>query len=122
MLLRLVELTIPEMTPVVVESESPGGKLPDASFQLYGDEPPLACKACEYGAPSVTAGIVGTVTLSALGATAIENVAVADWLGLLLSVTFTAKLDAPLELGVPEITPAEDSVSPAGSDPEEMLH
>jgi hypothetical protein len=38
--------------------------------------------------------------------------------GELLSVTFTVKLDVPVLVGVPEITPAPDSVSPAGRAPE----
>ena len=37
------------------------------------------------------------------------------------SVTFTVKLEEPVAVGVPEIVPPEESVKPAGNDPEEML-
>jgi hypothetical protein len=72
--------------------------------------------------PTVTAGKLGTVTVSALGATAIESDAVADWLGLPLSTTLTEKLDVPLALGVPEITPADERLRPAGREPDAIDH
>jgi len=44
----------------------------------------------------------------------------ADWVctGLLLSVTLTVKLEVPLLVGVPEMTPVDASVRPAGRLPE----
>ena len=38
------------------------------------------------------------------------------------SVTFATKLDVPLPVGVPLITPVEDArLKPAGTEPDEML-
>lgn len=45
--------------------------------------------------------------------------AVADWVGDELSVSFKVKVDEPAIVGVPEITPEEESVRPAGKDPED---
>ena len=43
--------------------------------------------------------------------------------GLLLSLTVTVKLDVPLTVGVPEITPVVAAcVSPAGRPPEVIDH
>ena len=46
----------------------------------------------------------------------------ADWVcaGLLLSVTLTVKLEVPVPVGVPEMTPVGASVRPAGRVPETM--
>jgi hypothetical protein len=45
------------------------------------------------------------------------------WTGLLLSLTVTVKLDVPLVVGVPEITPLlAESVNPAGRLPLLMDH
>ena len=55
---------------------------------------------------------------SLLAATVIESVVDCVCSGLLLSVTRTVKLDVPLAVGVPEITPPLESVSPAGSVPD----
>jgi hypothetical protein len=39
-----------------------------------------------------------------------------------LSATVTVKVDVPLDVGVPEMTPALESVRPAGRLPDETLH
>jgi hypothetical protein len=53
----------------------------------------------------------------------IEVVADCFCTGLLLSDTDTVKLDVPLVVGVPEITPVADArVSPAGRVPDEIDH
>jgi hypothetical protein len=36
---------VPEMTPVPEPIERPGGRLPLATLQVYGAEPPVAVKA-----------------------------------------------------------------------------
>ena len=46
-----------------------------------------------------------------------ESACVADCVGLLLSVTFTVKLEVPRVVGVPEIVPVLLSDKPAGSVP-----
>ena len=45
--------------------------------------------------------------------------AVADWVGDELSVAFKVKVDEPAIVGVPEITPEEESVRPVGKDPDD---
>ena len=40
------------------------------------------------------------------------------WTGLLLSLKETVKFEVPLADGVPEISPEDDSVNPAGRPPE----
>jgi hypothetical protein len=54
--------------------------------------------------------------------TTIENVTVLLWVFDAESVTVTLKLKVPLTLGVPEITPPLDNVSPEGRLPDETLH
>jgi hypothetical protein len=51
-----------------------------------------------------------------------ENVTVLLWAFDAESVTVMAKLKVPLTLGVPEITPPFDIVSPEGRLPDEILH
>jgi hypothetical protein len=41
-LYNLVVVGVPEMTPVVALSESPGRREPDSIDQVYGGAPPLA--------------------------------------------------------------------------------
>jgi hypothetical protein len=50
----------------------------------------------------------------------IETCPEADWAVDPLSVTVTLKVEVPLAVGVPEITPALESVSPAGKLPGAM--
>ena len=51
-------------------------------------------------------------------ATVIDSVAVAVCCGELLSLTATVKLAVPLALGLPEMTPELDNVSPVGRLPD----
>jgi hypothetical protein len=41
-LLVPVALAVPEITPVLCASESPAGRAPEATVQVYGVTPPLA--------------------------------------------------------------------------------
>ena len=58
------------------------------------------------------------------GEAEIAIVSVADWVrtGLLLSRTFTVKLDVPLVVGTPEMAPFDASVRPAGRVPAASDH
>jgi hypothetical protein len=56
------------------------------------------------------------------GATTIENVTVLFCAFDAESVTVTPKLNVPLTVGVPEITPALDNVNPGGRLPDATLH
>ena len=60
------------------------------------------------------------VRAEVVGATVIEVAAVWVCAGLLLSVTLTVKVEVPLWVGVPEITPVDDKLRPAGRVPETM--
>jgi hypothetical protein len=71
--------------------------------------------------PTVTEGKVEDVIVSSVGATTIVADADTDCAGLLLSLTVAVKVEAPLAVGVPEITPVDDAkVRPAGRLPEEI--
>jgi hypothetical protein len=61
-------------------------------------------------------GVVGAA------ATAIEKVIVFVNCGELESEAVIANVEVPVAVGVPEITPALDSVRPAGKLPDEMVH
>jgi hypothetical protein len=65
--------------------------------------------------PTVPAGSDDVVTVKAGGLTVRERAAVAE--PDALSVTFTVTFEVPAALGVPDIVPFAERVSPAGSDP-----
>jgi hypothetical protein len=67
----------------------------------------------------VEAGRVADVIVNWVGVITISVVADVAWAGLLLSVTVAVKVELPLTVGMPEITPVvEARVSPAGSLPD----
>ena len=111
---------IPEITPVVEEIVIPAGSDPDTTLHEYGVNPPAATREVEYATPTVPSGCGPPVKLS--GETmVIEAAAVA--VALVLSSTCTVKFEAPCAVGVPVIKPVVgDIVSPAGKDPEAILH
>jgi hypothetical protein len=49
---------LPEMTPVVAATVSPGGSCPAVMLQLYGALPPVAASVDVYAAPTVPCGSV----------------------------------------------------------------
>ena len=56
--------------------------------------------------------------LTGVGTTVMENIALAAWaVGEVESVTVIEKFDVPVAVGVPEMIPLEERVSPAGSVP-----
>ena len=55
-------------------------------------------------------------------ATVIENTAVVELEGLAESVTCTVKVEVPIEVAVPEMTPLDVIDKPAGRDPDAKLH
>jgi hypothetical protein len=59
---------------------------------------------------------------NASGAIVSDSCAEAVCAGDALSVTVTAKVAVPLAVGVPEIAPLLESVSPAGRLPEASVH
>ena len=105
---------VPLKTPAE-ESVSPAGSAPENTDQLYGVVPPVAANVWLYAVPTVPAGSGDDVVIdSAAGSTVTENAFVA----VPPPLTWTVKLEAPAAVGVPLKTPAEDSVSPAGSAPD----
>lgn len=118
-----LEVGVPAIVPVEGTRLSPAGKLPDAMDHLYGVVPPLACNACEYAAPTLTAGSTGGLMAKVVGLTKIAVVADADCAGALLSVTVAMKAAVPLAAGVPEMAPVDDvRANPAGNFPEVIDH
>jgi hypothetical protein len=106
---------VPEITPELL-SVSPAGSAPAVSVQVKGVTPPLAVRVSLYAVPTMPSGNRLVVMVSP--AIVMWN----GWLtvcavGVLESVTVTAKSALPAAVGVPEITPELLRVSPAGSAP-----
>ena len=80
----------------------------------------MAARACEYATPTVPAGRLVVVMVSAGGFTVMENIpdAVTTGYGPVWLVTCTEKVSDAVAVGVPEIRPPEDSWRPGGRDPE----
>jgi hypothetical protein len=77
----------------------------------------LAAKFCEYAVPTVPpAKGVAVVIVSVGGLIVTEKDFVA--VRAKLSATRTVKLDKPAAVGVPLMVPPDESVNPAGSDPD----
>jgi hypothetical protein len=86
--------------------------------------PPLALSVALYELPDCAAARLVDVTVNVAGAavTAIDSCADAVCAGDPLSCTCTVNVAVPLAVGAPEITPALDRLSPAGSLPETIDH
>jgi hypothetical protein len=108
---------VPEITPPELK-ESPAGRLPELSDQLYGVTPPVAVSVWLYATPIWPFGRLEVVTDRSTGITiesAWSSVSGVPW----ESVTRTVKFEVPAVVGVPEIVPVEPpSDSPAGSEPD----
>jgi hypothetical protein len=67
-------LSNPVRAPPTIVNEIPGGRFPPVTVQLvYGVTPPVAARACEYGAPIVPAGSGDVVLINKLPAGLIAN-------------------------------------------------
>ena len=83
--------------------------------------PPLAASVAEYAVPTVPEGTEPVEI--ATGVTVVATVMVNDFaavcaVGVVESVTFTVKLNEPDAVGVPEIVPPVESITPPGKAPE----
>ena len=108
---------VPAIRPVVGFSTRPAGSAPAVFAHVYGAFPPAAPSVTVYAVPTVAPGNDDVVSWST-DVTLIERFAVAFWVGSPASVAWTVKLDAPLAVGVPEITPVDASIeSPGGNEP-----
>lgn len=112
------ETGVPEITPLD-DKESPAGSEPAEMAKLYPEpEPPEAEIELEYAAPTVAAGKELVAMEGAPDGrpedplTKIERDAEPEV--RLESVTVTVKLADVAVRGVPEMTPADDRLSPAG--------
>jgi hypothetical protein len=89
--------------------------------------PPLALNVALYEEPTCPAPNAAELMLSAAGAVG-TGVITIEYVTVLFcaldseSVTVTLKAEVSLTLGVPEITPPLDSVSPVGRLPDETAH
>jgi hypothetical protein len=110
---------VPEMVPLG-ERFNPGGGDPAEIDQTYGGVPPDTPNDCEYAEPTTPAGSDDVVTDRDGELIVRDSAAVAD--ADAPSVTLTVKCAVPAEPGVPDIVPAADRFSPAGSDPAETVH
>lgn len=116
-----VAVGVPEITPAL-ESVSPAGKLPDARDHVYPGVPPLALSVVVYELPTSPDPRLRERTASPGGTTVMDTWLDTDCAGDPLSFTATVKVDVPLVVGVPEIVPALESASPAGSVPDASDH
>jgi hypothetical protein len=105
---------LPEIVPPG-DIFSPAGSDPLTIDQEYGGEPPDAASACEYPIRTVPTGSDDVVITSAGGLIVSDNAVVAE--AEALSVTLTVTLADPAAVGLPEIVPPGDKLSPSGSDP-----
>jgi hypothetical protein len=112
---------VPEITPAL-ESVSPAGKLPDASDHVYPGVPPVALSVVAYELPTIPVPRLRVRTARPGGTTVMDIRPDTDCAGDPLSVAAIVKEDVPLVVGVPEITPPPDSVSPAGRVPDTRDH
>ena len=109
---------VPLICPVELLSVSPAGREPALIDQLYGVVPPLACNVVEYAVPTVPPGSDEVVTVGgcAAAATAMLNAFVAVLFAA--SFTWTVNDKVPAAVGVPEITPVDETrLNPAGKVP-----
>src|SRR4029077_11302824 len=108
---------VPEITPVDATRLNPAGNVPALTLQLYGVVPPLACSVVEYAVPAVPPGNDVVVTVG--GCTAAATAILKAFVPVLFaaSVTCTVNDAVPAVVGVPEITPVDARLNPAGSVP-----
>lgn len=109
---------VPESTPPE-ERDTPAGSDPEATLQVMGGEP-VAVKVVEYATPTwalprVKGLMTGGTSNAVKFTTAVAEVVDAFDARMV-------KVVVPAAEGVPESRPPEDSVIPAGSDPDARLH
>jgi len=112
---------MPEITPLDAASVSPAGKDPKVIAHVYGAVPPAAMSDVLYAAPLVPLDNDDAVVIVSGPLTTKVNTL--NTLAPAASVTVAVKLNAAALVGKPEMMPvSEASVSPAGSDPDVIVH
>ena len=114
---------VPEITPPL-DIVSPAGRFPDTIDHAYPGVPPLALSVVLYELPGCAAPKLVDVIVNVAAAvlTAIDSCADAVCAGDAVSFTPTVNVAVPFAVGVPEITPALESDSPAGRLPDVTDH
>ena len=103
-------LALPLITPVVLFRDSPAGSLPEAIVHVYGVDPPVAASLTEYATFLVATGS-GDVVVICKGTVMVKLKALSDE-DPIASVTLTVKLEVPPTVGVPLMTPDDDTLRP----------
>ena len=106
---------VPDSTPAL-ESDNPAGSDPVLTDQEYGVVPPVAASVTEYGIVTCPLGS-GLLVVICSGAGEILICIAAVEVCAAASVTLTVKLAGPDAVGVPDSTPALESVNPLGTAP-----
>jgi len=115
-----IDVGVPVIAPVDELSDKPVGKDPEMTDQVKLDGFPVAAKVCEYAAPVVPPAnevvlIVGAVVVGAV--IVMPRACVA--FGATPFEACTVNEAAPIDVGVPVISPVEElSAKPLGKDPE----
>jgi len=110
---------VPAITPVDSFNDNPSGKLPDDTDHTYAPNPPDAANDWLYTDPLVAA-TTDTVDTAIGFTTRTDNTC--DDVRPFASVTVTVNDTNPADVGVPDTTPAELNVNPAGADPDDTDH
>jgi hypothetical protein len=111
---------VPLKTPAALRV-MPGGRTP-LTDHAYGVVPPFATiVCCGYGVPTIPGGNEDGTIVSAAAIRIVSDF-VASCAGLLESVRRTVKSEIPAVVGVPLMTPPDDSARPAGNVPEALDH
>ena len=106
------------MRPPPLASVKPAGNAPPVTANVYAGAPPLAVIVWLYAIPCVPA-VNGDDGLSVIvGHVPIVTDSLRTPVHPFASVTVTSNDDVPVPEGVPERTPAAESVSPDGTAPE----
>ncbi len=114
----LLTVGVPDISPVDELSVRPAGSVPVAMVHVNGAVPPVAARNSEYAMVLVPSGSV-VVVITGVGLTTMLKSFAAVYPEA--SVTWMVKPDVLVAVGVPEITPDEESMlTPGGKLPAVM--
>ncbi len=124
---RMTGVLVPAMVGVPVTAQPapkarPAGNDPETMPQVYGAVPPAAPTVELYGVPTVPFGSCEVVIATVAPAVVMVMLSVTEAVAFVASCTRAVKVETPVAVGVPEITPAVDRVRPAGREPDEIVH
>ena len=102
--------------------DNPGGNVPEATDQVYGETPPVAASNTLYGTDTVPLGTLVVMTVSTGSGWMVKERVPELAVTARESVTVTTTEYGPELVGVPETTPTLLTVTPVGHAPEDKLH